>query len=52
MVDEFTIQDIRTNTPAGDDLLRKVLAELKKQGAIEAVTKGRYAKYRRLRDDF
>lgn len=52
MVAEFSIEDIRRATPAGDDLIRKALGELKQEGAVENLTKGRYAKYRRLRDDF
>lgn len=52
MVAEFTIDDIRRATPAGDDLIRKIIAELKRDGAVVTVAKGRYAKYRRIRDDF
>lgn len=52
IVAEFTIEDVRRATPAGDDLIRKVIGELKREGAIETLTRGRYAKYRRLRTDF
>lgn len=51
-VAEFSIEDVRRATPAGDDLIRKVIADLRRDGAIEIAQRGRYARYRRLRDDF
>jgi Fic family protein len=51
-VAEFTIDDIRRNTPAGDDLIRQVLAQLRKEEAIVTLTRGPRARYRRIRDDF
>lgn len=51
--DEFTIADIRRAAPGvSDDHIRKVPAGLRAGGVIEAVSKGRSARYRRLRADF
>lgn len=50
-VAEFSIDDIRNATPAGDNLIRKVLAELTRDGAIEIARRGRHARYRRLTTD-
>jgi Fic family protein len=49
---EFTLDDIRSATPASDPLIKKVLAELRAAGAIELLQRGRYARYRRVRADF
>lgn len=51
-VAEFSIDDVRRATPAGDDLIRKVIAELRREGAVEIAQRGRYARYRRLKTDF
>jgi len=51
--DEFTIADIRRAAPGvSDDHIRKVLAALRADGVIEGASRGRSAKYRRLRTDF
>jgi len=51
--DEFTIADIRSAAPvAGDALIRKVLHDLRDEGIIRAVGRGRSARWRRLRGDF
>jgi Fic family protein len=51
--DEFTIADIRRASPGvSDDHIRKVLAALRADGVIESASKGRSARYRRLRTDF
>jgi Fic family protein len=51
--EEFTIADIRRAAPGvSDDHIRKVLAALRADGIIEAVSKGRSARYRRLRTGF
>jgi hypothetical protein len=50
---EFTIKDIRKAWPGvSDDLIRKVLCDLRGDGVGDSVTKGRAARYRRLRTDF
>jgi hypothetical protein len=52
IVDEFSLDDIRSATPASDPLIKKVLQELRAGGAIEVVQRGRYARYRRLHTNF
>jgi len=52
MTDEFTIDDIRSATTASDALIKKVLGELQRDGAVRIVMKGRYARYRRLHTGF
>jgi Fic family protein len=55
LAEEFTLDDIRKATPAVSDAqIRKVLGELKTADspAVERVSSGRYARWRRLRDDF
>ena len=48
--DEFSIADIRRATPGvSDDLIRKVLGELRAEGVISAGTRGPSATYRRIR---
>jgi Fic family protein len=50
---EFTIKDIRKACPGvSDDLIRKVLGDLRSEGVIGSVSKGPSARYRRLRTDF
>lgn len=50
---EFTINDIRKACPwVSDDLIRKVLSDLRRDGVIDSVSKGPAARYRRLRTDF
>jgi len=50
--DEFTLDDIRIACPGvSDDLIRKVLRDLRDEGAVEAPTRGRSARYRRVRTD-
>jgi Fic family protein len=50
---EFTIAQIRGAAPGISDAhINKVLAELKKSGAIEPIAVGRGARWKRLRDDF
>lgn len=50
---EFTIKDVRKACPGvSDDLIRKVLADLRGERVVESVTKGPSARYRRLRTDF
>ena len=51
-VPEFTLDDIRSATPASDPLIKKVLRELKAAGAIVLIQRGRYARYRRTHTDF
>lgn len=51
-VAEFTLDDVRSATPASDPLIKKVLGELRAAGAIELIQRGRYARYRRVRTDF
>jgi Fic family protein len=53
--DTFSFEDIRQGTPAASDaLIRKVLNELRdaEPPAVERLTMGRNAQWRRLRDDF
>jgi Fic family protein len=52
IVDEFSLDDIRSATPASDPLIKKVLQELRAGGVIEVVQRGRYARYRRLHTNF
>ena len=50
--DEFTVAEIRDASPGVSDAYRsKVLAEMKAEGAIEPIGKGRGARWRRLRSD-
>jgi Fic family protein len=50
---EFTIKDIRKACPGvSDDLIRKVLSDLRGDGVVDSVSKGPAARYRRLRTDF
>jgi Fic family protein len=51
--DEFAIEDLRRSCPmASDDLIRKVIARLRKRGVLETVSRGRDARYRRRTTDF
>lgn len=53
LTDEFTVADVREASPGVSDAYRsKVLQELKGDGVIEPVGKGRGARWRRLRTDF
>lgn len=52
LVDVFSIEDLRAVTTASDALIKKVLRDLQKEGAVEIFVRGRYAKYRRLRTGF
>lgn len=51
--DEFAINDVReaTGRTVSDVMIRKVLKELKSDGAIEVVGRGPAARYRRLKAD-
>lgn len=50
--DEFTVAQIREAAPGVSDAhIRKVLAELKAEGAIEPIALGRRARWRRLRSE-
>lgn len=40
IVDEFSLDDIRSVTPASDPLIKKVLQELRAGGAIEVAQRG------------
>lgn len=51
-VAEFAIADVRAATGSSDAHIRAVIKELKEQGAVETLGKGRHAKYRRLSTDF
>ncbi len=51
-VAEFSIQDIRSATGASDAHIRNVLRELREQGVVETLGRGRHAKYRRLTSEF
>jgi len=51
-VAEFTLDDVRSATPASDPLIKKVLGELRDAGAIELIQRGRYARYRRVHTGF
>ena len=51
--DEFAIEDIRrVCLTVSDDLIRKVIARLRKQGVLETIARGRDARYRRLTTNF
>ena len=51
--DEFKIAQIRDASPGvSDAYISKVLSELKADGVIEPIGKGRGAGWRRLRHDF
>lgn len=51
--DEFASEDIRRVCPTvSDDLIRKVIARLRKQGVLETISRGRDARYRRLTTNF
>jgi hypothetical protein len=52
IIDEFSLDDIRSATPASDPLIKKILQELRAGGAIGVVQRGRYARYRRLHTNF
>jgi Fic family protein len=53
LADEFTIEDVRQAVPGtSDSYISKKLTELRKQGVIERVGRGRGARWRRLRDEF
>ncbi len=52
MVDEFTIADVRKAAPGvTDGYINKVLADLKNEGRIRALSTGRGARWRRLAKD-
>ena len=45
----FTISDIENDCPlVSRDLIRNVLNNLKEKGIIENITKGRYAKWKKV----
>lgn len=49
MVDEFTIADVRQAAPGvSDGYMNRVLADLKREGAIKSLGTGRSARWRRL----
>lgn len=51
--DEFRVGDVRNAAPdASDSYITRVLSDLKEQGVIEPVGRGRGARWRRLRTDF
>jgi len=51
--DEFSIAQLRQACPGVSDVyLNKVLGQLKADGAIERIGRGRSARWRRLRQDF
>ena len=44
---DFTIQDVETACPmVSRDMIRRVLADLKKSGSLECLSRGRWAKWR------
>ncbi|MEQ1605336.1 MAG: Fic family protein [Pyrinomonadaceae bacterium] len=46
--DEFRIADIERRVPAGVDMIRKVLRDMKNKNLIEAISTGRNATWRKL----
>jgi len=51
--DDFTVAQVRDAAPGVSDAhISKVLGELKGDGAIEPIGRGRGARWRRLRTDF
>lgn len=46
--DEFRIAEIERQVPAGIDMIRKVLSEMRDKGLIEAISTGRTARWRKL----
>lgn len=51
--DRFTFDEIRRAAPGvSDAYIRKLLADLRKQGVVESEGRGRYATWRRLHRDF
>lgn len=48
-IGNFTISDIEKLSPdVSSDLIKKILNELKEKGLIESISKGRYAKWRKV----
>jgi Fic family protein len=53
LADEFTFDEIRMACPSvSDSHIRKVLDELKRIGAVRALSTGRSARWKRLSTDF
>lgn len=51
-VGDFTIQDVETACPmVSRDMIRRVLADLKKVGSVECLSRGRWAKWRNQGND-
>lgn len=51
--EEFTVAEIRQAVPTASDVyIRKLLKDLRDQGAVEVASTGRTAKWRRLNTDF
>jgi Fic family protein len=49
---DFTIQDIETACPmVSRDMIRRVLADLKKAGSLDCLSRGRWAKWRNKGND-
>lgn len=46
--DEFRVADVQRLVPAGIDMIRRVMRDMKERGLIEAVSTGRNAIWRKL----